>query len=83
MNSNVSLKTEQSKDALFSAKEVGAFRTRIRRAAGLTSAHLKNALLSATKLSDQARGKVEELDRQLTDAGRTGGVGLKWPHRGG
>ena len=52
-------------DALFSAKEAGATRTRIRKATGMSSTELKSAL-SAAKLSDDARGKVEELEQQLT-----------------
>jgi len=52
-------------DALFAAKEAGATRTRIRKAAGLTSAGLANAL-AAAKLSDEARARVEDLDEQLT-----------------
>ncbi len=48
-------------DALFAAKEAGAARTRIRKATGMDSAGLNNAL-KAAKLSGTARAKVEELD---------------------
>ncbi|MGA2830197.1 MAG: ParB N-terminal domain-containing protein [Streptosporangiaceae bacterium] len=52
-------------DALFAAKQAGAPKTRIRKATGLTSAGLSNAL-SAAKLSEEARARVAELDEQLT-----------------
>ena len=52
-------------DALFAAREAGATKTRIRKAAGLTSGGLSNAL-AAAKLSEQARGRIEDLDEQLT-----------------
>ena len=52
-------------DALFAARQAGAPRTRIRKATGLTSAGLSNAL-SAAKLSEEARARVAELDEQLT-----------------
>ncbi len=56
-------------DALFAARQAGAPKTRIRKATGLTSAGLSNALsaaLSAAKLSEEARARVAELDEQLT-----------------
>ena len=52
-------------DALFAAKQAGAPKARIRKAIGLTSTGLSNAL-SAAKLSEQARARVAELDEQLT-----------------
>ena len=52
-------------DALFAARQAGAPKTRIRKATGLTSAGLSNAL-SAAKLSEEARARVAELDEQLT-----------------
>lgn len=52
-------------DALFAAKEAGANRTRIRKATGLSSTEVKDAL-TAAKLSEQARSQVGELDTQLS-----------------
>jgi ParB family chromosome partitioning protein len=52
-------------DALFAAKDAGATRTRIRKATGLTSGEVKSAL-AAAGLSEKARGKVGELDTQLS-----------------
>ena len=52
-------------DALFAAREAGAPKTRLRKAAGLTSASL-NGALAAARLSDDTRATVQDLDEQLT-----------------
>ena len=52
-------------DALFAAKEAGATKTRLRKAAGLTSASV-NGALAAARLSEQTRATVESLDEQLS-----------------
>ena len=52
-------------DALFAAKEAGATKTRLRKAAGLTSASV-NGALAAARLSDETRATVEGLDEQLS-----------------
>jgi ParB family chromosome partitioning protein len=52
-------------NALFAARQAGAPKTRIRKATGLTSASLSNAL-TAAKLSEETRARVAELDEQLT-----------------
>ncbi|MGA2830143.1 MAG: ParB/RepB/Spo0J family partition protein [Streptosporangiaceae bacterium] len=52
-------------DALFAAKEAGATRTRIRKAAGLTSPAL-NGALAAARLSYATRSTLQDLDKQLT-----------------
>ena len=44
-------------DALFAAREAGATKTRLRKAAGLTSASL-NGALAAARLSDDTRATV-------------------------
>ena len=51
--------------ALFAAREAGASKTRLRKAAGLTSATL-NGALAAARLSEETRATVEDLDEQLT-----------------
>jgi ParB family chromosome partitioning protein len=51
--------------ALFAAKEAGATKTRLRKAAGLTSATV-NGALAAARLSDETRATVEGLDEQLS-----------------
>ena len=52
-------------DALFAARESGATKTRLRKAAGLTSATVNGALVAA-RLSDETRAIVEGLDEQLS-----------------
>ena len=52
-------------DALFAAKETGATKTRLRKAAGLTSATV-NGALAAARLSEETRATVESLDEQLS-----------------
>jgi ParB family transcriptional regulator, chromosome partitioning protein len=51
--------------ALFAAKEAGATKTRLRKAAGLTTATL-NGALAAARLSEETRATVEGLDEQLS-----------------
>ena len=52
-------------DALFAAREAGAAKTRLRKAAGLTSTAL-NGALAAARLSEETRATVESLDEQLS-----------------
>jgi ParB family chromosome partitioning protein len=52
-------------DALFAAREAGATKTRLRKAAGLTSASV-NGALAAARLSDETRATVQHLDEQLS-----------------
>ena len=51
--------------ALFAAREAGATKTRLRKAAGLTSATV-NGALAAPRLSDETRATVEGLGEQLS-----------------
>jgi len=51
--------------ALFAAREAGATKTRLRKAAGLTSATV-NGALAAARLSDETRATVEGLGEQLS-----------------
>jgi len=51
--------------ALFAAREAGATKTRLRKAAGLTSASV-NGALAAARLSDETRATVQDLDEQLS-----------------
>jgi len=51
--------------ALFAAREAGATKTRLRKAAGLTSASV-NGALAAARLSDETRATVQGLDEQLS-----------------
>lgn len=59
------LKPIEEADALFAARDAGATKTRLRKATGLTSSEVSNAL-KAAKLSEEARARVEDLDEQLT-----------------
>ena len=59
------LTTLEEADALFAAKEAGATKTRLRKAAGLTSATL-NGALAAARLSYATRSTVQDLGEQLS-----------------